>query len=146
MLLPNVVLGRAGLEEDEGGGGDGDMGGGMERGVTSGGTDAVDDISTVGWMGAEQGNAQCLDKVILDGWDGDYPDGYGPMGMIRVMELKADMEILVGVMGAIIVEPRAESTVGILVGMAEVETVRMVEVAIEATKQSSSFASSDLAV
>ena len=49
----------------------------MERGVTSGGTDTVDDISTVGWMGAEQGNAQCLDKVILDGWDGDYPDGYG---------------------------------------------------------------------
>lgn len=74
VLLPDVVLGQARLEGD--GGGDWDMGGGTEGGGFSGSSDTLGDVGSVGWMGTEQGDAQCLDNGIVDGWDGDYPDGY----------------------------------------------------------------------
>ncbi|KAI4252164.1 MAG: hypothetical protein L6R42_008087 [Xanthoria sp. 1 TBL-2021] len=71
VLLPDVVLTR---------GGDIDLSFRGKRGNDyTGGQDGVDGVGNdyVGWMGNELGDAIDLDYGIEDGWDGDYPDGYG---------------------------------------------------------------------
>ncbi|KAI4250714.1 MAG: hypothetical protein L6R42_008658 [Xanthoria sp. 1 TBL-2021] len=78
VFLPDVVLTKGG--DDCTNGEDGDDGAG--NGYAGNGY-AGDGYA--GWMGDELGDANNLDYGIKDGWDGDYPDGYGddPRGGIH---------------------------------------------------------------
>lgn len=66
VLLPDVVIASGG--DDDGDGGDGDGGPALDDGNNTG---------YAGWTGDDLREGNSLDCGIEDGWDGDYPDGYG---------------------------------------------------------------------